>query len=436
MGVDVGTTHVKAMLCEETGRVSQAQVPTPWSVHAGEEVMKPADLLGAVYQTLQRILEDLVPQPRIDAIGVTSMGEAGLFVRAGGEGFISGWQDLEVARPLFDELLQHYEAYALYERTAVTPAPKFGLLHMKRRKRDGEDGTWLSVADYLIWHWTGGQAVTHPSLGARTMAYHWQLRQWDEELLAWAEMTAASMPALVAGDGFAGEVTVSELPQLKGARLFHAGHDHVAAAFGADLADDEILDSTGTAEPLLVRTPRPRITPKTLEFQMMWGLSLFGDESFVGLVPTPAGGAVERWARETLGLTGLEAFEAHPAMARGVTFDAEGWPRGTAAWRNIGRSTSRQALYDAVLRGAAETVARRLPWAEAAMGRRCRRLKVAGGITQHRLWLAIRAKHLPRPQHLMRPHDAALVGAARLAAKGIGAEWPLAVQWVPYGDGE
>jgi sugar (pentulose or hexulose) kinase len=303
---------------------------------------------------------------------------------------------------------------------------------MKRHRVTLKDGHWLSVADYLIWHWTGGVKATHASLAARTMAFDWQSRHWDEELLHWAEMTTGHVPALVASDGFAGEVVASVLPRLKGAQIFHAGHDHVAAAFGADLEGDEILDSTGTAEPLLVRTARPVITSRTLEFQTMWGRSLFRDDSYIGLVPTPAGGGVERWARETLGLTSKEAFEVRPFRESSVTFDAEGWTNRQASWRGIGRGTSRQVLYDAVLHGASKAVARRLPWAEAVMGKRCRRLKVAGGITQHRLWLAIRAQYFPLHQHPMRPHDAALVGAARYAAVGMGALWPLSVRWERY----
>jgi sugar (pentulose or hexulose) kinase len=429
LGVDIGTTHVKAMLVTAAGEVAEASVPTPWRTADGLRVMQTEDLLTAVERAIREVVGRKDPGVSfVDAVGVTSMGEAGLFVDGRTCSEISGWQSVETVRPLYEALVRERGALALYRRTGVSPAPKFSLFQIKRDYARHTGASWLSVADYLVWHWTGGRRVTHESLAARTMLFNGQEQQWDDELLHWAGIDARHMPEVLGPDGFAGEVAVTGCRALKGAKIFHAGHDHIAAAFGGDLQSDELMDSTGTAEPILVRRSRPLIDERTLALQMMWGRSLFGDGDYIGLLPTPAGGGAESWAREVLGLAPEDLLSPRwPAEER---FDPLGWNDGRAAWTGLGVTTTRQDLYWAVLHGVARTLGEKVAAAEELLGMTVPSLKVVGGITHHSAWLRVRARYLSKSLKLMRPASAALVGAVRYAAEGLSAVCPLAVEWI------
>jgi xylulokinase len=435
LALDVGTTHVKALAARADGSWTQGSVKTPWHERQGRRVLDPAQLMGAIAQVVHESLSQFEPSDvRVAAVGVTSMGEAGLFVSERRPlNDIGAWQDVRGTEARYQELITRWEPQALFERTGIAPHPKFSLLRMRQERPADAFVGWLSVADYVIWALTGGARVTHPSLAARTMAYRWRERQWDAELLRWAGLEPAHMPTLQEDGAAVGPVVYTDDERLKGAWVVHAGHDHVAAAFGADLGTGQVLDSSGTAEPLVVRALEPVLSPLARQAQMAWGPSLFGDGSYIGLLPTPGGGACEAWARTTLNVSWAEIGALSAVPQTRVQFDATGWPQGAACWSGLGYDVDRLSLYGAVLDGVAESVAHRLKELEAISGQSYPALRVVGGVARHRLWLSVRARRLGRAQQVMDPPHAALIGALRAAARAVGQPCPVAVDWQVVG---
>lgn len=432
MGIDIGTTHIKAMACTDEGRYSRESAATPWTVRNGHRVLHPMALADEVLNMITKCLDLLDTSDKVRSIAITSMGEAGLYVANGEvQTDISAWQDLSQTKMAYQEFLQGGNPREVYTRTGITPGPKFGLFRM-RQDNHQEDACWLSVADFIVWRLTGGECVTHASLAARTMAYDWKKTTWDVELLQWSGLTLENVPQIKMDLSGVGPVINTHDDRLMGAEVVNAGHDHIVAAFGADLKHGEILDSTGTAEPLLVRSDIPILSEETYALRMMWGPGLFDDGSYVGLIPTPGGGAVETWARRLLRLSWPAVEQIGINRDTVVRFDIEKWQDGDAVWRGLSDGADALDLYWAVLEAAAQSVAKRIDSAENFMRGHFSSLKVVGGVVKHEPWIAIRSEALKRAQILSNPADGALVGTIRAAAIADGVTMPLDVEWNVY----
>ncbi len=431
LAIDCGTTNVKAMLVTNDGMWAMASAPTPWEFRNNLRVLDPKRLIDATYEAIAKTLGTLnAPIDKVVAIGVTSMGEVGLYVHRGEpQGYIGAWQDRKASLAAYESLLSMWDRQQLFERSGIAPNPKFGIFRMKMAGK--QTGHWLSVADFVVWHLTGGARVTHASLAARTMAYDWKNRAWEPNLLDWAQVDVGQMPTILTDPRSAG-VVVSDDRRLAGAEVIHAGHDHITAAFGAGLQSGELMDSTGTAEPLVIRANEPTLTPEACRLGMMWGQSLFDDRSYHALVPTPGGGAPEEWARELLALDWSDLAGLSAKRSTSVHFDAEKWLAGASSWEGLGYATSRLDMYWSVLDGVASSMVSRVDDLERLMNCRFDSVKVVGGVAKHTLWLDVRANHLHRQQRIMRPHSAALVGAIRYAARAVGTPDPIRITWRPH----
>lgn len=433
IGLDIGTTTIKALAATNLGVAAEASAYTPWTREHNKQILKPAILWKTCQDVISQSLDGLDSKVNsVRALAVTSMGEAGLYVvGTTARTNIGSWQDLSRNEIAYQDFLTQWDPQEVFQRTGIAPGPKFGLFRMREDNLHLPEARWLSVADYVVWCLTGGSVVaTHPSLASRTMAYNWQSGDWDAEMLEWAGLAPVNMPTIKSASQGLGVVTNCCDERIIGATVVNAGHDHVAAAYGADLQPGEMVDSTGTAESLLIRSAIPTVSQQARALGLMWGRSLFADGSFVALVPTPAGGAAESWAR---GMLGLRWDDVHAAARQtSVCFDAEGWHNHRAQWQGLGYDATPLDLYSAVLVGVAESVRDRLERAEMLMRRPYTSLKVVGGVVKHDAWLAIRAEILRRQQLLLKTTGGALFGAIRAAAAAVDAESPLVPIWEPY----
>ncbi|MCL5967253.1 MAG: FGGY family carbohydrate kinase [Firmicutes bacterium] len=428
LGVDLGTTHIKAMAWDTKMNKAfpMASSPTPWR-HGAAQTMTG----DALYETALRVMHEALsalPSPRAPlAIAVASLGESGLYVDGGGQslGPIVGWLDTRGTVKAFDDLMGRYPASTLFRRTGMSPEPKYGLFRMRVQYPPAhkyKGAYWLQLADYLIWRLSGGVRVTHASLAARTMAFDLQRHVWDAELLDFAGLTPADLPEIRWTAEPAGSVRGIS-PHLDGAQLVVAGHDHAVAAYGARLGPHDILDSSGTGEALVVIGVSPIFTEEALRIGTMWQPALADSQEHAigGLVRIDGGGAAEKWARSLFGIT-LDDDLILPAVH--PTFNVEGFGFGEAAFTHLDANSRGEALYAAVLDGVAEHIRSRIDATEVMLGKRFSDVVVAGGVLHHQLWLRRRRVIGGRPFRLMEPGEGALFGAVRWAVRTAGRDVP------------
>lgn len=416
MGVDIGTSRVKAVARAASGDLFFGAVATPWEGAA----LDPGRLQDAVLQAVAEALAGIGSTSRVRALGVCSMGEAGLFVGPRGPtGPIGAWQDTSRTAAGFQAFREEFSPEAAFRVTGVAPQPKFSLFRMRADAPAG-DRVWLQVADYVIWALSGGARVTHANLAARTMAYAWESRSWADDLLTWAGVGRDHLPEIVFAP--AAHARIRHGPaELRGADLVHAGQDHGAAYYASSLPPGWALDSSGTAEPWVYGARVPILTAQALNAQMMWAPAVSGD-GFSGLLPNAGGGAAERWAARCFGRGERDDGD-------GARFDPSGWADGRAVFVGVGDRTSPGGLYTAVLEGLADGIGQGLAALREISGATLADVGWCGGAAAHTRWAAIRRGRIPARLWTMEPREGSVLGALRAAMAVAGEPWDGVVAW-------
>jgi sugar (pentulose or hexulose) kinase len=260
VGIDVGTTRVKAIAMNTDGVVrAESEQPMPWRHDGNRAEIDPA----TIARLATVVAADAAGRANAEAgspvlgVGVASIGETGVLVDGADRPLAPAvvWHDPRgdvetVRREIGRERFQSTTGMVL------GPVASFvKLLWMRRELPDTARATrYYSVAEWVV-RSLGGESIAELSLAGRTgMLEIESARPWDEafELLG----TPPLLPQPVVAGSPAGRVGPDGPAILRGAVLTVAGHDHVSAAYGADAtADGAVFDSLGSAE-ALVRTVR------------------------------------------------------------------------------------------------------------------------------------------------------------------------------------
>ncbi len=389
IGIDVGTTSCKAAAVTLDGReVAHGQRRTPWTpVATGAEI----DPRALVEASANAALDALAAAPdgTVRGIGVCSMGETGVMLDAHGEPIAPGiaWHDSR-GGPEAERMAADLGAATFTRRTGLPvgptwTAPKYEALVADRPDVAG-GRRWLSVAEWVV-AWLGGDEVAELSLASRTGLLDVSSRTWWPEALDRIGLRPDVMPPLIRAGTPAGRVT--RVPELDGAVLTIAGHDHPCASVGAGATDlGDALDSCGTAEAIL------RFAPAPVDPEVMLGSAARGITVGCHVLPDRqvllgsfrAGIALKRF----LHLLGVEEVgEARDALDREALesaagpLDVEGMAGDVHRVSGIDADATPGALWRAAQEAAARETARILRELEEVTGP-AERLVVVGGWTR------------------------------------------------------
>ena len=419
VGLDVGTTAVKAAAFDASGReLSHGRAPTPWrTVPTGAE-LDPDDLLDAAFAAAREAVAE-AGAGQVAGLGVASMAETGVLVD--GAGAPSCPRSPGTTRAATPSRLAR-DLPAFPARTGL-PASTLCTLVKYRWMRDHWPDTergvrWLNVAEWIV-RGFGGEPAAELSLASRTGFYDLHAkRPWDDAL-AWADAPAGLAPEPVPAGTPMGR---SE----DGAVLTVGGHDHISAAVGAGAAGEgDVLDDCGTAE-AFVRATAP-LSPEATGHAVASGFTVDWHavpdrQALQGAVW--AGTALER----ILALVGVDADDrgaveaAAAEVERGgshlVVRGIEGRAGAPLTLEGIDRDASPGAAYhaalDAVGRAGADVLARM-----AAIAGPARRLVVTGGWATGEAAQAVKARHLG-PFELSPGISQGARGAALAAGRAAG----------------
>ena len=211
IGIDMGTTNVKALLFDEQGNTAgEARCPSPITLLPdGGGVFDPEELWRLCCRLLTELL-DAVPAEawsRLAGLAVTGMGEAGVPLDAAG-------QPLYPVIAWFDPRTEQYPAWwrdtfgedRLYAVTGLKNQHIFTankLLWLKEHEPRvfGEMRRWHCIPDYIAFRLTGASAMDL-SLATRTLlldAASGSLGGVSGTLAAYADAVAAAQPTLASG---------------------------------------------------------------------------------------------------------------------------------------------------------------------------------------------------------------------------------------------
>lgn len=443
-GVDIGTTHIKAALVTTDGVVlSVARADTPVTTDGHGPCHDPDDIRATAEQVMRQAQQQAA-QARIGAIGVTSVGEEGVPLGPGSELLYPSiaWYERRPSAAERDWSARHGEE----ELFAVTGVHKdlgftaFKWLWLKSERPDvwSRCGTWLGLADYVTWRWTGqrGMSVSHASRTAifALADFGWR-EDWAAELLPRGVDAlpplheAGTTVGLLRRGTVPGLLTADEVPVVA------TGLDHLVGAYAAGVTrPGQLLDSMGTAEGLIEPVPSHRLEHANPTLGMDFGAGIL-PRTHIAIAGLASGAGVGGMLR-TLGAHSaadqqrLESEAAAlPPGAGGLIYVPPRIRDGTPG-ALFGHDVTHGAahLYRAVVEG----------WALAAVnamqqlgsGDRLRDVVCIGGGSTSTLWVQVKASLLGREVHCLRTPEIVAVGAALLAGHAPEGPGPV-TGWKP-----
>lgn len=447
LALDQGTTSSRAILFDGTGlpvATSQREfrqiTPAPGVVeHDAEEIWE------SQLATAREVMDVAGIRPEgIAAIGITNQRETTiLWDRVTGRPVAPAivWQS-RISEPICRRLIDAGHEEEIRSLTGLRLDPYFSatkIVHLletvdglAERCRRGEV-LFGTVDSWLVWKFTGGRVhATDPSNAGRTLLYDIREGRWSERLCDLFGIPPEILPDVRPS---AGDFGVADAAML-GCELPICGiaGDQQSAAYGQGCLQPGAAKNTyGTGAFLLFSTGADAV------------------HSRHGLLTTPAAddgrgpgyflegaifiaGAIVSWLRDGLGIieraSDIEPLAASVSDSGGVVVVPALAGLGTPHWDphargliiGLTRGTSRAHIARAALESIALQVADVVECMRQDSGIALDRLRVDGGASSNDLLMQMQADLLGVPVERPRVLETTALGAALLAARGVGHE--------------
>ncbi|MGQ9554200.1 MAG: xylulokinase [Anaerolineae bacterium] len=291
----------------------------------------------------------------------------------------------------------------------------------------------LLPKDYLRLRLTG-EAATEPSDASASLLFDITKWQWSQTLIEAVGVDSRLLPPLVPSTAVTGglqAVVAEELGLLPGTPVVAGAGDQAAQAVGNGVIEENEASSTiGTGgqvfQPCRCPTADPLLRVHCFCHALPHTWYLMGAMLAAGLSL--------RWWRDTLGLTGSEAYSTLDGEAQAVPPGAGGLlflpyllgertphmdPAARGAFIGLALHHGRGHLARAIMEGVAFALCDGLA-VLSELAPRPRRVVASGGGAKSRLWLQIQADVFGLPMATVAGIERAVVGAAMLAGIGTG----------------
>jgi sugar (pentulose or hexulose) kinase len=443
LAIDVGTTHCKAALFSQDGKllhVASRPMMVERAASGDYTCYEPERLWRMLCEAIGEITAR-ADQPRLAAIGITSMAETGMLLdwrRGVPRSPFLPWFDT-AATPLAELIEQQMPTAERFGIFGIYPSFKCSLakiLWWRKYTSQALTGVvWLSVADYIAYRLTGTLATDY-SLAGRTYAFDLRRREWANAWLEQLGLPGELFPA-VRPAGTASEVSSSGFEQIglaAGVPVVIAGHDHICAALAAGIAPGaQVFDSMGTAEVLIGAIAPRELGAAELESGLSFGY-LPGSGAMYWLGGLSSSGGALEWLRAIFGdpplaYSDLRRLQERMSLQPGTIIflpylAGSSAPRPNPARRGafigLDAAHDRADLLKAVLEGTAYQIEAIRQTAVNVAGAPIEQLVAAGGGTRNRRWLQIKADIHGVQIDIPAIDEASLLGAALIGGIGAG----------------
>jgi xylulokinase len=441
LGLDLGTSSVKALLMAEDGATigeGSASYPVR-SSRPGWAESSPEDWWNTVVEATQTAVGPHGAE--VGAIGLSGQMHGIVLADDRGHPLRPAilWADTRSA-----EQLATYRGLDEDARERLANPPAVGMAGPSLLwLRDHEPETYASARwalqpkDWLRLRLTG-EAAAEPSDASATLLYDLLSDDWDYIVIEALGLRAGLLAPLVASAEVAGTLTReaakflglrAELPVAAGAA------DTAAAMLGGGLLRPGLVQLTvGTGGQIVA----PKSAPEPDPHRRTHLYRAATPDLWYSMAAIQNAGLALEWARNTLGASWHDVYEeafAVPPGAGGVVFlpylSGERTPRfdpdSRGAWVGLGLDHGRGHLLRAALEGVAFALREGLEALEEA-GTVVPELRLAGGGTAEKPWQQLLADVLGRPLRVL-PGAVAAVASARGAALLAGSASSVYKSW-------
>lgn len=273
VGIDVGTTQVKAIVCSESGNVQgfASQGYPIESPQPGWAEQDPTAIFAAVIQATRNAIDQARVAPNsIAAVGFSTAMHSLITIDAQNQLLTSSliWADNR-SKTQADQLRQS-AGLALYHRTGtpihpMSPLSKLIWLREEASEIFQRAAKFISIKEYLLLQ-LFDRLVVDESIASATGLFNLQQHTWDTEALSWAGIRADQLSELVPttqilrgmNPGYAAAMGLSpDTPVVVGAS------DGVLANLGVGaIASDQMVVTIGTSSAVRQVVTAPLTDPE------------------------------------------------------------------------------------------------------------------------------------------------------------------------------
>jgi xylulokinase len=447
LGLDLGTSSLKAVLIDEDGQVighGVAEYPlyTPLPGHAEQN---PEDWWRAAGEATRQALAEAGGRRQVVAVGLA--GQMHGTIQLGEHNELLGpaviWLDQRSGRQVA-EITRLFSAERLIALTGSPLATGF-MAATARWFQQEQPEAWRQVRrlllpkDYLRWRLTGAFA-SEPSDGSGSLLLDVHARDWSDEILELLGVERAHLPAIQPSNSIAGQLNLTAARHLNlpaGLPVVTGAADTAAGLLGSGAAGPgDLLLNLSTGGQLVLPTYNVEVDRKGRVHTFCSALEPGpGRAGWYRLGATLSAGGSLRWLRDNVfDLKGADAYDCMVSWAEQAPPGASGLiflpylsgertplidPQARGVFLGLTLAHGRAELVRAVLEGVALSCYEAyLVLVEA--GGQPERLILAGGGARSRLWRQIVADVFALPVVKLEKSGQSAAGAALLAGEGSG----------------
>jgi xylulokinase len=442
IGIDVGTTNVKAALVTDDGGVHATASQGLVADVDGDHAELDPDAQWQAVVDVVRSCTDAAPEvaARVVAIGVDSQYSSIVPVDADGTPVapMRLWSDRRGTERSFAILAEHDDAFlGFIERHGIPPVGgglSLGhILHLQHDCPEVHERTaaYLEPMDHINARLTGRIAANQATMFMSQLVDNRALGRtaYDEVLLGWAGVDETRLPPLLSMDEPIGPLRpeVADAVGVPASAVVCAGvNDTQAGSIATDATRPGRAGlSIGTTSVLVDAIATKEVD---LDHEVLSCPGPFADRYLVFAENGLGGKPLEHVLDNVVHTGGFdtldEVLDRVPAGSRGVLFLP--WLRGSMApsnsstmrggYVNMSLETGRDELVRATCEGVAHNLAWLLPHVEALTGDPIRELLFVGGAARSPGWAQIVADVLDRPVQVPDRPEVAIARATALLA--------------------
>ncbi|MBO4853730.1 MAG: hypothetical protein J5482_01100 [Oscillospiraceae bacterium] len=421
LGVDVGTSALKAVLFDENG-ATVCSVTKEYTLHvSGDVVEYPAE---GYWRLFKEALDEIRADYPVYALSIDTQCETMIVTDASGKPLCNAivWLDNRAAAQA-EELRARFGEKAVYEHTgqpeitATWPASKLLWLRQNRGEVWQKLDKVFLLEDYLLYRLTG-RFVTERTLQSSSLYYDIRTGQWWDEMLDYLQLSPDHLPELL--DSGVAVGTYEGITVVTGAM------DQVAGAIGSGIVrQGGISEMTGTT--MTVFVPVPEIPPYRAESKIPCHVNY--DGRYCLPMWSPTAGIALKWFKAQL-CEGLD-YDALNKLAAAVppgcddlTFlpylSGSVMPRYNPAARGAFLGLTMAHTRGHMVRGIFESVAFMLREHLEYLGAEITEIRSTGGGANSPLWCQIKADVCGKTIVTLKNKETACLGSAILAGVGTG----------------
>lgn len=439
LGLDVGTTAIKALLINTDGELIASSSYSYSLITPNEDWVEqdPEELWKGVVTTCRRVMKSVKPQDRVLALSISSQAGTTIPVDAYGKPLRKAisWMDHR-AHKQSEQIREVLGDDGVYEITGWQlgdglPLPS--ILWMKQNEPEifSSARYFLFVNDFITYRLTG-EFCMNPSDAGITQLYNIAQNKWDENVLNLAGIRPDQLSPMRNSGSAIGQLTENasrETKLPKSTLVVNGAHDQYCGAVGSGvLKPGDMMLSCGTAWVILcfmekmMLDPDRRLSVSRHAIPNKWGAL----KSLGGV------GACMEWFLSKLWQSDgrsdiygeLNSYVGKaPVGSKGLIFlpSSGGYGRGSrGAFIGLTLAHSQGEMARAIMEG----IVFELRWSMtdlAGSGIKAKQLRMVGGAAGSPVWQKIVADITNLPVTVPSITQAASYGAAILAGVGSGA---------------